>query len=153
MGKHCRAYLGQITTMLIEKKKRKIIQIFAVTVIASSTMASYQSHENSPIRIISIRPSTGARMLPMQRDSRYNKNINMQRERYDDPSSSIIKIAQIQRTPKQTKHQRQFQLGLDNGHGLPLHIAPGAYPVYYAIARANGLFKANEIRSFKLKQF
>ncbi|XP_037052486.1 uncharacterized protein LOC119086013 [Bradysia coprophila] len=128
--------------------------IFAVTVIAS-TMASYQSHENSPIQIISIRPSTGARMLPTRRDGRYNKNINnsMQRERYDGPTSPIIKIVQIQRNPKQTKYQRQFQLGLDNGHGLPLHIAPGAYPVFTIIARANGLFNGNEIRSFKLKQF
>lgn len=95
-------------------------------------------------------------MLPaIRRDGRYNKNIinnNIQRER-DGPTSPIIKIVQIQRKPKQTKYQRQFQLGLDNGHGLPLHIAPGAYPVYYAIARANGLFNGNEIRSFKLKQF
>lgn len=116
-------------------------------------MCSYQSNENSPIQIISIRPSTGARMLPVRRDGRYNKNINnnMQRER-DGRMSPIIKIQQI-RNSKQTKYQRQFQLGLDNGHGTPLHIAPGAYPVYYAIARANGLFKGNEIRSFKLKQF
>lgn len=130
-------------------------QIFAATVIASSTMASYQSNENSPIQIISIRPSSGARMLPIRRDGRHNKNINnnIQRERDERPSSPIIKIVQIQRNPKQTKYQRQFQLGLDNGHGLPLHIAPGAYPVYYAIARVNGLFKGNEIRSFKLKQF
>lgn len=143
-------------------KKNFFFQIFAVIVIASTTVASYQSNENSPIQIISIRPSTGARMLPIRRDGRYNKNINnnIQRER-DGPTtttttammSPIIKIVQIQRKPKQTKYQRQFQLGLDNGHSLPLHIAPGAYPVYYAIARANGLFKGNEIRSFKLKQF
>lgn len=115
-------------------------------------MGSYQSNENSPIQIISIRPSTGARMLPIRRDGRYNKNINNNMQR-DGRASSIIKIVQIPRNQKQTKYQRQFQLGLDNGHGLPLHIAQGAYPVYYVIARANGLFKGDEIRSFKLKQF
>lgn len=130
------------------------LQIFVVTVVASTTMGSYQSNENSPIRIISIKPSTGARMLPIRRDGRYNKNINNNIERdRDGRASSIIKIVQIQRKPKQTKYQRQFQLGLDNGHGLPLHRAPGAYPVYYVVARANGLFKGDEIRSFKLKQF
>lgn len=118
-------------------------------------MGSYQSNENSPVQIISIRPSTDARMLPIRRDGRYNKNINnnIHRERDGRTMSPIIKIVQIQRKPKQTKYQRQFQLGLDNGHGLPLHIAPGAYPVYYVISRANGLFKADQIRSFKLKQF
>ncbi|KAJ6636743.1 hypothetical protein Bhyg_15337 [Pseudolycoriella hygida] len=126
--------------------------LFVITVIASSTMASYQSNENSPIQIISIQPSTGARMLPIRRDGRYHKNINAQRDR-DGRTSPIIKIVQIQRKPKQTKYQRQFQLGLDNGHGLPLHIAPGAYPVYYGIARVNGQFKGDGIRSFKLKQF
>lgn len=133
-----------------------IFQIFAVTVIASSVVCSYRRSENSPIQLISIRPSTDARMLHMRRDGRYNKNISnnmQQRARNDGPMSPIIKIVQIQRKPKQTKYQRQFQLGLDNGHGLPLHIAPGAYPVYYALATVNGRFKGDEIRSFKLKQF
>lgn len=132
------------------------LQIFALTitlVYVSSSICSYQNSGNSPIQLISIRPSARARMLPIHRDGRYNKNINrnFQRER-DGRASPIIKIIQIQNA-KPTKYQRQFQFGLDNGHSVPLHIASGAYPVYYVIARANGHFKGDNIRSFKSKQF
>lgn len=57
------------------------------------------------------------------------------------PQITIIKQLQPNRTPQMLGNQR----------GARLHIAPGAYPVYYAIARANGLFKGQSIRSFKSK--
>lgn len=44
--------------------------------------------------------------------------------------SKIMRIIDIQRTPRM----------LGNERGARLHIANGAYPVYYSIARANGQF-------------
>ncbi|KAJ6636142.1 hypothetical protein Bhyg_14729 [Pseudolycoriella hygida] len=44
--------------------------------------------------------------------------------------SKIMRIIDVQQTPKM----------LGNERGARLHIASGAYPVYYSIARANGQF-------------
>lgn len=52
--------------------------------------------------------------------------------------SKIMRIVDVHQTPQM----------LGNERGARLHIANGAYPVYYGIARANGQF-GKHIRALK----
>lgn len=56
-----------------------------------------------------------------------------------------------QHQQQQHRHQefnrRRPQMLVSNQHSIRLHIAPGAYPVYYVIANANGRFMDHHIRT------
>lgn len=73
------------------------------------------SEVNSPEVMISIKPPEGARMLSGENDVQGNSAMTVVK-RMESPQ--IMGVSR----------------------GARLHIAPGAYPVYYSLARANGRF-------------
>lgn len=50
------------------------------------------------------------------------------------------------------EQNRRPHMMVNSHRAMRLHVAPGAYPVYYGIARANGLFDGQQIRSFSTRQ-
>lgn len=133
---------------------------------------------DSPIQIITIQSPTGAHSLhPSIRDARTNRNNNNNNKtstnsigsgRFAGNTGKSIGFGtgeggkvgghnsynRAGRGSKiiviQSERNRRPQMLLSNKRSMRLHVAPGAYPVYYGIARANGLFKG-QIRSFKAK--
>lgn len=75
------------------------------------------SELNSPELMISIKPPDGARMLSGLEENGVQ-------------SDSAMTVVKRMETP--------HIMGVSRG--ARLHIAPGAYPVYYSLARANGRF-------------
>lgn len=75
----------------------------------------------------------GATSFDAMKHNAYAKsNINRYTRSNAVPTeeSKIMRIIDVQQTPQM----------LGNERGARLHIANGAYPVYYSIARANGQF-------------
>lgn len=134
---------------------------------------------DSPIQIITIQSPTGAHLLhPSIRDARTNRNNNNNNTNKSISNNSIGTGRIAGNTGKsigfgtgeggkvgghnnragrgskiiviQSERNRRPQILLSNQRSMRLHVAPGAYPVYYGIARANGLFKG-QIRAFKAK--
>lgn len=101
-------------------------------------MSAFQS-QDSPIQHISIRPAHGARAIGINRHAKttddYDK-LNIQ------DNSKITVIHKSIDTPK-------IPWKYVNKRKPKFHPAIGAYPVYYAIARANGSFQGNRIRTLK----
>lgn len=62
---------------------------------------------------------------PKPNNNRYTRSNAVPTE-----ESKIMRIIDVHQTPQM----------LGNERGARLHIANGAYPVYYSIARANGQF-------------
>lgn len=56
-------------------------------------------------------------------------------------------IQQQQLEAPSTQQQQQQQSPLSTDDGMTLHVASGAYPVYYGVARSNGRF-SKRIRAF-----
>lgn len=75
------------------------------------------SELNSPELMISIKPADGARMLSGLNGNGLQSNSAM----------TVVK-----------RIESPHIMGVSRGERL--HIAPGAYPVYYSLARANGRF-------------
>lgn len=88
-------------------------------------------------KIPSDTPTTATTSANSYRESRVtNNNIDATKQ-----DSKIMRIIE-NRTP-------QF---MNNERGAKLHIASGAYPVYYSIARANGRF-GKHIRAYDIIEF
>lgn len=102
-------------------------------------------YADTPIQKISIRPPTGAQPLPLDRSAK-NAEVSAINS---DKSPSMIVI--IEKKPKlMAKVPRHVVMMGDIGKRRPkFHVADGAYPVYYAIARANGSFRNHPIRTIK----
>lgn len=77
------------------------------------------------------------------------------------PPSKHNKEIYLMKKPPTSKHRNnlkrlKFSYNIDSidGTGIPIsrltrvHIAPGAYPIYYGIAKTNGRFIKNSIKSF-----
>lgn len=88
-------------------------------------------------KILSELPTAPAAAADSYREPRVtNNNIDVTKQ-----DSKIMRIIE-NRTP-------QF---MNNERGAKLHIASGAYPVYYSIARANGRF-GKHIRAYDIIEF
>lgn len=97
---------------------------------------------DSPIQHISIRP-------PIQQvrphSGRRAKTSPLNSSTENDFAHTRITV--IQAVPLQTSTPIPMPPRYVNKRKAKFHPAPGAYPIYYAIARANGSFKGNRIWS------
>lgn len=92
--------------------------------------------EPAPPKIPSELPTAPAAANSYRESRVANNNIDVTKQ-----DSKIMRIIE-NRTP-------QF---MNNERGAKLHIASGAYPVYYSIARANGRF-GKHIRAYDIIEF
>lgn len=120
-------------------------QIFVVLISGHLLIASAYPYQyaDTPIQKISIRPATDARPIPLDRSAKTAK-VNAVND------SKELNIVVIEKKPKlMTKIPRRVVMMMtDMGkRRAKFNPADGAYPVYYAIARANGSFRNHPIRT------
>lgn len=121
------------------------LSLFAIAVMTFTAMQCVSSASVPVVDGALIEPaakipselSTAPAAANSYRESRVTNNNN-------DVTKQDSKIMRIieNRTP-------QF---INNERGAKLHIASGAYPVYYSIARANGRF-GKHIRAYDIIEF
>lgn len=107
--------------------------------VVSFTMA-YQVTD-TPIQRISILPPIGARAIISGRIAKQREQPHGQSMQMDNPE--IIKIS------KSPQVALEMSGRSENRRNPRFNVADGAYPVYYALAKANGSFRGNSIRWFR----
>lgn len=108
--------------------------------ICLSTDADSFQFRDTPIQQIYIRPPNGVRASGGRRGK---SNGLLPSEKIKDSFDTKIIVIQAQpalSTPLPEKPRMSI-----NKRKAKFHVASGAYPVYYAIARSNGSFKGNPI--------
>lgn len=99
-------------------------------------------HANSPMEIIKVIPNESP-IIQLQ--------ITDGKGRSPKKSGAHEKDTDIQRITISSRPNRATRMaGVRSG--ARLHVADGAYPVYYAISRVNGRF-GKQIRSFRPEEF
>lgn len=124
---------------------------------------------DSPIQIVSIKPiRRGHRRMPMPPAAgdqvvhigRYNVLQSNPSERRGkqptlptDPSSPTVDAKSLSEPNEKSSNQPEnlFTSKSLQG-GAWLQVVPGKYPIYYAVARANGLFQEHSIRAYPAKR-
>ncbi|XP_055679391.1 uncharacterized protein LOC129787687 [Lutzomyia longipalpis] len=95
---------------------------------------------DSPLQVITILSPEGAINVNHRNDRKFREeDLPVEKD-----SSEIVIIQPLHPHYHQDRHLRM--LGVSQrplGHEVDVNFAAGAYPVYYAIARANGSFGRN----------
>lgn len=108
---------------------------YAIILAAIALELSAFQQPDSSIQQISIRPPYGARVIGANRRAKTTDPIEKANIRDDSRITVIQKFAETTPVPWKYVNKRKSKF----------HPASGAYPVYYATARANGSFKGNRI--------
>lgn len=119
-----------------------IVSCFAVELIAFQ-------ESDSPVQHISIRPAIRVRPPGTRRAKTRPLNDSIA----DVPDNTKITIILKEPKPISTSAPIVMPPRYVNKRKAKFHPAPGAYPIYYAIARANGSFKGNRIWSLSSPPF
>lgn len=131
---------------------------------------------DSPIRILSIKPAVrrGHRRMPMPPTSstdpsgdqvvhigRYNVLQSRPEPRKpkqpilatDPRPVDVVKLMSQPTNDGKTANQPESLFTSKSLQGGAwLQVVPGKYPIYYAVARANGLFQEHSIRAYPAKR-
>lgn len=124
---------------------------------------------DSPIRIVSIKPAVrrGHRRMPMPPASpsdhpgdqvvhigRYNVRQSVPESKNSKQSESLPAVKANKALPngKSTNQPENLFTSKSLQGGAWLQVVPGKYPIYYAVARANGLFQEHSIRAYPAKR-
>uniref|UniRef100_A0A1B0EXT3 Uncharacterized protein n=1 Tax=Phlebotomus papatasi TaxID=29031 RepID=A0A1B0EXT3_PHLPP len=96
---------------------------------------------DSPLQVITILSPDGALPYSLHRSDRKFREEDLPPEK---DSSEIVVIQPLPPNYHQDRHLRMLGVSpRPRGHVVPVNFAGGAYPVYYALARANGSFGRN----------
>lgn len=151
---------------------------FALTeAVPTDAINNYSPLTDSPIQIVSIKPVArrGHRRMPMPpadpslepydgdqvvHIGRFNVIPSKPEARSpkqpisdtNTPSAVHVKSLLQSSNEKSTNQPENLFTSKSLQGGAWLQVVPGKYPVYYAIARANGLFQEHSIRAYPAKR-
>ncbi|XP_065369187.1 uncharacterized protein LOC135961593 [Calliphora vicina] len=149
----------------VEKDNKKVIRVNPLDLPTIKEDPNISNIDSSLYKIQSLKPYSGKRKYTnMRRSKPQNENdIEPQATLNDTPIIRGFSLLANPEKPLKPKHQpKKKQLHfLYNQEDLAgnllsktmrVHVAPGAYPVYYVVSKTNGRFGKYPLKSFDTPQ-
>lgn len=147
----------------VEKDTKKVIRVNPLDLPTIKEDPSTMNMDSSLYNIQTLKPYTGKRKYTNMR--RPKPNTEMHISKADTADTPIIRGLPLNTIPKPLKPKHQpkkknlhFLYNQEDLNGnllsktMNVHVAPGAYPVYYVVSKTNGRFGKYPLKSFDSPQ-